>query len=37
MICKLSTIVEKQEKAMEVLTMKIIHLESTWTMITGRG
>jgi hypothetical protein len=29
MIRKLSAIVEKQEKAMEVLTMKIILLEST--------
>jgi hypothetical protein len=29
MICKLSAVVEKQEKAMEVLTAKIIHLEST--------
>jgi uncharacterized coiled-coil protein SlyX len=29
MICKLSTIIKKQEKAMEVLTVKIIHLEST--------
>jgi uncharacterized coiled-coil protein SlyX len=28
MICKLSTITEKQEKAMDVLTVKIIHLES---------
>jgi hypothetical protein len=29
MIHKLSTMVEKQEKAMEVLTANIIHLEST--------
>jgi hypothetical protein len=28
MVHKLSMIVEKQEKAMEVLTAKIIHLES---------
>jgi hypothetical protein len=28
MICKLSAVVKKQEKAMEVLTAKIIHLES---------
>jgi hypothetical protein len=28
MIRKLSTMVEKQEKAMEVLIVKIIHLES---------
>ena len=28
MICKLSAIAEKQEKVMEVLTTKIIHLES---------